>query len=119
VVVFGCPHFSLQELNRVNDILAEQPYGTKFTSRVIVEISPLFYQQVKNTGAITSFQEAGGEFLVGSCLFHTPVLTEPGLKIMTNSGKFAYYGPGELNAQVAFGSLEACIRSALVGKVTQ
>ena len=117
-VVFGCPHFSLQEFKRLDGLLAAQPAGVKFASRVFVEISPAYYLQLKNEGALTRFEAAGGEFLVGSCLFHTPLLSEPGLKIMTNSGKFAYYGPGELNAQVAFGSLEACFRSALAGKVT-
>lgn len=119
VVVFGCPHFSIQEFDRFNGLLAGLPDLAKFATRVFIEISPGFYQKLKTEGALTRFQQAGGEFLVGSCLFHTPILTEPGLKIMTNSGKFAYYGPGELNAHVAFGSLEACFRSAVAGKVTQ
>ena len=118
VVVFGCPHFSLQEFERLNSLLAELPALVKFATRVVVEICPTYYLQLKNKGGLTRFERAGGEFLVGSCLFHTPILTEPGLKIMTNSGKFAYYGPGELNAHVAFGNLEACFRSAVAGKVT-
>jgi hypothetical protein len=118
VVAFGCPHFSLQEFEKLNQLLAELPEGAKFASRVFIEIGPGYYQKLKTAGTLERFKQAGGEFLVGSCLFHTPVLTEPGLKIMTNSGKFAYYGPGELNARVAFGSLETCFRSALAGKVT-
>lgn len=119
IVVFGCPHFSLQEFEQLNRLLAGLPVRAKFTTRFFIEISLGFYQQLKAEGALSRFQEAGGEFLVGSCLFHTPVLTEPSLKIMTNSGKFAYYGPGELNAQVSFGSLEACFHSAVAGKVIQ
>lgn len=118
VVVFGCPHFSLQEFDRFNALLAGLPDGAKFATRVFIEISPAYYQKLKSEGALARFLQAGGEFLVGSCLFHTPILTTPGLKIMTNSGKFAYYGPGELNARVAFGSLEACFRSAVAGTVT-
>ncbi|HSN94275.1 MAG TPA: aconitase X catalytic domain-containing protein [Anaerolineaceae bacterium] len=118
LVVFGCPHFSLREFGELNRILAELPAGEKFATRVIVEISPASYQQLKNENTLARFEQAGGEFLVGSCLFHTPILRETGLKVMTNSGKFAYYGPGELKAQVAFGSLEACLRSAMAGKVS-
>ena len=117
-VVFGCPHFSLQEFERLNQLLGELPEGTKFAARVFIEIGPAYYQKLKSEGALTRYLKAGGEFLVGSCLFHTPILTTPGQKIMTDSGKFAYYGPGELNARVAFGSLEACFRSAIAGKVS-
>ena len=118
LVAFGCPHFSLQEFERLNSLLADLPARVKFATRVVIEIGPTYYLQLKNKGGLSRFEEAGGEFLVGSCLFHTPILTDPGLNIMTNSGKFAYYGPGELNAHVAFGSLEACFRSAVAGKVT-
>ena len=119
VVAFGCPHFSLQEFDRFNTLLAALPDRAKFATRVFIEISPGFYQKLKTECALTRFLQAGGEFLVGSCLFHTPILTTSGLKIMTNSGKFAYYSPGELNAHIAFGSLEACFRSAVEGKVTR
>jgi len=36
---------------------------------------------------------------------------------MTNSGKCAYYAPGELGVQVAFGSMRDCVRSAIEGAV--
>jgi len=36
---------------------------------------------------------------------------------MTNSGKWAYYGPGNLGVQVAFGDVEDCIASAAAGRV--
>jgi hypothetical protein len=117
-VVMGCPHFSLQEFDRLNQLLAKLPTGSRFATRFFIEISPAYYQKLKSEGTLERFLQAGGEFLVGSCLFHTPIFTQPGLRFMTNSGKFAYYGPGELNASVAFGSLEACFRSALAGRVT-
>jgi predicted aconitase len=39
--------------------------------------------------------------------------------LMTNSAKYAYYAPGLLNAQVVFGSLEDCVRSAVEGRVVR
>jgi len=36
---------------------------------------------------------------------------------MTNSGKWAYYAPGNLGLQVVLGSLAECVRSAAEGTV--
>jgi len=36
---------------------------------------------------------------------------------MTNSGKFAHYGPAQTGYATVFGSLADCIRSAVEGRV--
>ncbi len=38
---------------------------------------------------------------------------------MTNSAKWAYYAPGLLPVEVAFGSLEDCIETAVRGEVSR
>ncbi len=38
---------------------------------------------------------------------------------MTNSGKVAYYAPGNLGVEVAFGSLEDCVASAAAGRIVR
>jgi len=38
---------------------------------------------------------------------------------MTNSAKWAYYAPGMLDVEVAFGSLEDCVESAVAGTVAR
>jgi len=37
--------------------------------------------------------------------------------IMTNSGKCAYYAPGEMDVNVVFGNIEDCVHSAVTGVV--
>jgi len=37
--------------------------------------------------------------------------------VMTNSGKWAYYAPGNIGVATVFGSLEECVRSAREGRV--
>jgi predicted aconitase len=37
---------------------------------------------------------------------------------MTNSAKWAFYAPGNLGVEVAFGGLEACVASAAAGNLT-
>jgi predicted aconitase len=39
--------------------------------------------------------------------------------VMTNSGKWAWYAPGNLGIEVAFGSLSECVASAATGKVVR
>jgi predicted aconitase len=36
---------------------------------------------------------------------------------MTDSGKWAFYAPGNIGVEVVFGSLRECVRSALAGAV--
>jgi hypothetical protein len=38
---------------------------------------------------------------------------------MTNSAKWAYYAPGLLPVEVAFGALEDCIETAIRGRITR
>jgi predicted aconitase len=38
--------------------------------------------------------------------------------VMTNSGKWAFYAPGNLGVEVAFAGLEACVASAVGGTIT-
>ena len=39
--------------------------------------------------------------------------------VMTNSGKWAHYAPGNIGAKVAFGDLKDCVASAAEGKVVR
>ena len=61
--------------------------------------------------------EFGARVTLDTCMFHTPMLGGEVRTVMTNSGKCAYYAPGELNRKVAFGSLADCVRSAMLGRV--
>jgi predicted aconitase len=36
---------------------------------------------------------------------------------MTDSGKWAFYAPGNIGVEVVFGSRRECIRSAVAGRV--
>jgi predicted aconitase len=38
---------------------------------------------------------------------------------MTDSAKWAWYGPANIGVEVAFGSLEECVRSALAGRIVR
>ncbi|PZU65878.1 MAG: hypothetical protein DI546_23590, partial [Rhizobium sp.] len=45
-----------------------------------------------------------------------PVFPTKTRALMTNSGKYAHYGPGLSGRAVRFGSLADCVESALTGR---
>ena len=49
----------------------------------------------------------------------TPILPTTGGTLMTNSGKFAHYGPANLRYEVVYGGLEDCVASAIEGRIAQ
>ena len=59
----------------------------------------------------------GVRLLLDACVFHFPVVSSQVKVVMTTSGKHAYYAPGELGVQVAFGNLRDCVESAVAGQV--
>ena len=59
----------------------------------------------------------GVEIVVDTCTYLAPVVRERQGAIVTNSGKWAHYGPGNLKRRVGLMTLERCLRSAVEGRV--
>jgi predicted aconitase len=113
-VSVGTPHFSVTEFERLLGMLEGRPVaaGVDFyasTSRGILG-------EVEAWGWLPALEDAGVKVVVDTCTYVTPILRQQGL-VMTNSGKWAYYAPGNLGIEVAFGSLLECVRSAQRGEV--
>ena len=55
--------------------------------------------------------------MVDTCVVVTPVLPViDGAVLMTNSGKFAHYAPGNTGYAVIYASLADCVESAVAGR---
>mmetsp|Transcript_14601 Transcript_14601/g.26394 ORF Transcript_14601/g.26394 Transcript_14601/m.26394 type:complete len:88 (+) Transcript_14601:1713-1976(+) len=51
-------------------------------------------------------------------LLEPPIIpSNPKSAILTNSGKYAHYGPGLTNRRVRFGSMYDCVEAAKSGRV--
>jgi len=62
-------------------------------------------------------EQAGVTIVADTCVVVTPIL--PDLKggvLMTNSGKFAHYAPGNTGYGVIYASMADCVESAVTGK---
>jgi predicted aconitase len=117
-VVLGCPHFSFMEFQALVKLIHQIGRPLSREVRLIIlsnQISVGLLQRADLLDEITNF---GAELVVDTCVFHSPIVSSGAQLIMTNSGKCAYYGPGELNTQVLFGDLEDCILSAVNGEIT-
>ena len=122
LVVLGCPHFSYDEFRELSDLIgAKTEKGKKLhpNVRFIVISSQTSYALLQRGAFLDKLTAFGIEITLDTCVFHTPMVAEDTKVIMTNSGKCAYYAPGELSVQVAFANMADCVHSAVNGLVCQ
>ena len=120
LVVLGCPHFSFDEFRELAKLIRAQTEMSKRLNpnvKFIVISCQTSYALLQRSDFVNVLNDFGIEITLDTCIFHTPMVSPDTHVIMTNSGKCAYYGPGELGVQVAFGSMAECVESAVKGHV--
>lgn len=115
-VAIGSPHLSLAEIDELEGLIAGRRLRVPLyanTGRHV--IGPLEAQ-----GRRAALEAAGVVFVVDTCVVVTPILPElEGAVLMTNSGKFAHYAPGNTGYAVTYGSLSECVESAIAGRLVR
>jgi predicted aconitase len=116
-VSLGTPHASIAELRAI----AEQLAGSRVSPDVELLVSTArdVLTEAEEEGTAARLREAGAELLVDTCSYLGPILRPSPLPTMTDSGKWAWYAPGNIGARVVYGSRAECIRSAIVGRVSR
>ena len=114
-VALGTPHFSLTEFAELLRLLdgREVKPGLPF----LVSTSRLVRALATEKGWIATLEKAGVEIPVDVCTYYSPRVRGLRGRVMTNAAKWAYYAPGMLNVEVAFGSMQECVESAVRGEV--
>jgi predicted aconitase len=117
MVVLGSPHFSLAEFKHLAPMLEgkKKHPGVKF----LVTSSRAMTQLAERAGLLEPLKSFGVQITVDTCILTTPMLPAEIENLMTNSAKFAYYTPGLLGREIAFGSLEDCVNSAVTGEIVR
>jgi predicted aconitase len=113
----GTPHFSVEEFGELVALLA----GRR------VHPSVEFYANtgrhtlasLEARGWLAALEAAGVRLVVDTCTYVTPILRDTAGVVMTCSAKWAWYAPGNVGVQVAFGSLRECVESAVAGRVVR
>ncbi|KAL6912882.1 hypothetical protein FSHL1_010565 [Fusarium sambucinum] len=116
LVSLGNPHFSLSEIRK----LAELCRGRRKAASVAVVVTcgRSIYKLAEQAGYISQLEEFGVQVLTDTCwcMVTEPVIPRAAKTIMTNSGKYAHYGPGLTGRGMYFGSLAACVDAACQGR---
>lgn len=115
LVAIGSPHASLEEC---------QALAAEFAGRrrhadvaVIVTAGQHVIDAAVQDGTLRRLKDSGVQVLPDLCWcsISEPVFPTKTRALMTNSGKYAHYGPGLSGRAVRFGSLADCVGSALTG----
>ncbi|KAF3033206.1 hypothetical protein E8E12_004417 [Didymella heteroderae] len=112
LISLGNPHFSLLEMRALAHLVKGR---TKHPSTsVIVTTSRAQHSLATQAGYIAQLENFGVQVLTDTCwcFIRDPVIKKEVKCIMTNSGKYAHYGPGLTGREFRFGSLGKCVESA-------
>ncbi|WP_281034959.1 MULTISPECIES: aconitase X catalytic domain-containing protein [unclassified Mesorhizobium] len=112
-VAIGSPHLSLAEFDMLERLIAGRRLGVPIyacTGRYALS-------GLEQGGRRKALEASGVVIVADTCVVVTPIM--PVLSngvLMTNSGKFAHYAPGNTGYSVLYASLADCVESAVLGK---
>lgn len=116
IVAFGSPHCSLDECRRIARLVEGARAAQGVT--VFITTSRAVRDLLDRSGDLRTLEAFGARVTADTCIVVAPPLVPPGAQVlMTDSAKYAHYGPGLLGMDAVYGSTEACIASAVAGRV--
>lgn len=120
MVLLGSPQFSLAEFETLAHLVEGKTCHPNV--KMIITTNRHMYEEAQKRGFVSGIKKFGANFVIDSCL----CMIEPFIRfelhnksgaIMTNSGKFAHYGPGLTGDDgVYIASLADCVQSAISGE---
>src|SRR5690606_13039169 len=112
-VAIGSPHLSLAEFDELERLVAGRNLAVPLyacTGRHVLS-------KLDRADRRKALEASGVVVVVDTCVVVTPILPgKPGAVLMTNSGKFAQYAPGNTGYSVLYASLADCVESAVSGR---
>ncbi|RSL79793.1 hypothetical protein CEP52_017479 [Fusarium oligoseptatum] len=115
LISLGNPHFSFAEMRRLANLCRGRVKAASVA--VIITCGRAVYGLAKQAGLIDDLELFGVKVLTDICwcMVTDPIISPSAKTIMTNSGKYAHYGPGLTGRGIYFGSLAACVEAACCG----
>ena len=104
----GSPHFSPAEFRTLASLLG----GRQLRTRLIASTSAATLGYLSESGLLATLERSGVELVTGRCTYYRPIVDGLGNHVMTNSAKWAWYAPSDLNVAVTFASLSDCVERA-------
>ena len=116
-VCLGTPHFSRAEWDRFLPLLRQAAPNRGIP--IYVSTARATLQELQTDDALEGLEAFNVKIVTDTCTYLTPIVERVDGAVMTNSGKWAHYAPGNLGYDVAFGELEDCLASAAAGRVVR
>jgi predicted aconitase len=114
-ISLGTPHFSIDQFARLMPLID----GGRPVIDIFVNCSRATLSDLRERGWEKQLRSSGITLVTDTCVYVSALMCADAGTIMTNSGKCAYYAPGNLGVEVAYGSLAECVASARAGKVVR
>ncbi|WP_027169261.1 aconitase X catalytic domain-containing protein [Mesorhizobium sp. WSM3224] len=112
-VAIGSPHLSHAEFDSLERLIA----GRRLTVPVYACTGRHALALLEQDGRRKRLEASGVVIVADTCVVVTPIMPELSNGVlMTNSGKFAHYAPGNTGYAVLYASLADCVESAVLGK---
>jgi len=109
IVILGCPHASLREIQQVTDFLK----GKKLKKPLWICTSRMMKEVADRMGYTTIIEKAGGNIVADTCMVVSPI-EKMGFKTTgVNSGKAANYLPGFCKQEVVFANMKKLVEAQL------
>jgi hypothetical protein len=111
-VAIGSPHLSLAEFDALERLIS----GRRLSVPIHACTGRHVLSELDRDGRRKALEALGVVIVADTCVVVTPILPDrSGGVLMTNSGKFAHYAPGNTGYPVLYGSLADCVESAVAG----
>lgn len=116
LVAIGSPHASAEECAALVDLMQGQPCAMGVAG--IVTLGRDVLAGLRSAGLAQRLETLGFRLHPDLCWcsITEPVFPPSARTVMTNSGKYAHYGPGLSGRAVRFGSLADCAHAARTGR---
>ena len=114
-VSLGTPHFSIAQFELLMPLIEAAPPRIP----VYINTNRQALEGLTRREWDKRLAALGVIVVVDTCTYVTAIMRDIQGAVMTNSGKWAWYAPGNLGIAVAFGSLAECVASAAERKVVR
>ncbi len=117
IVSLGTPHYSVSEFETLMQLIDDRTVHSSIDMYVSTGRSVLAEIQLR--GWVRRLEHSGIQIVTDTCTYITPIMRPASGAAMTDSGKWAYYAPGNLGLPVVFGATADCVESAIAGRVVR
>ncbi len=115
MICLGNPHFSIDECARLAALCDGKTKNPQV--RLLVTLGRQVHDAASTKGYVKRLESFGVEFITDTCwcMITEPVIPASARNLMTNSGKYAHYGPALVQRDMHFGNLSDCVKAACTG----